>query len=154
MWGLSACMAVMAESITENQAEQIARQFLGGYSPAAQSRTMKLARRQPLPLSKATDEAAYYVFNVGTDEGFVIVSGSDLTPSIMSYTNKGSYLKDSIPPNVQAWLDGYAEQVAFIEQTGGKFEVPRLLEQREAVGPLLKSRWGQGVPYNNFCPLS
>lgn len=154
MLSLFVCLVVMAEGITESQAEQIARHFLCNYAPSAPSPMMRLVRQQPLPLNKATSEAAYYVFNVGNNEGFVIVSGSDLTPGIISYASKGSYRKDSVPSNVQAWLDGYAEQVAFIEQTGGKFEVPRLLEQRKAVSPLLKSRWGQGAPYNSLCPLS
>jgi hypothetical protein len=37
------------------------------------------------------------VFNIGTNEGFVIVSGDDRTPAVLGYSDKGSFDMDRLP---------------------------------------------------------
>lgn len=147
----------MADNITTEQAEQIAAQFLQKHRPTAGKRLMKMVQKQPLSLSVANDATAYYVFNVGSNEGFVMVSGSNLAPRVLGYADKGAFIQDSIPSNLHAWLQGYADQIAYLERTGGRNEAPRLNSQREAVIPLLNSTWGQddyfGGPYHYKCPI-
>lgn len=142
----------MAGNVTTEQAEQIATQFLNKHRMTVSNKSMKMVKQQSLNLKMATDANAYYIFNVGNNEGFVMVSGSDLAPQVLAYSNKGSFNQNSVPVNMQAWLQGYADQIAYLEQTGGKFEAPRHQIQRSVVSPLLTSTWNQGTPYNNMCP--
>ncbi len=114
---------------------------------------MRMAKRQALPVQVAADATAYYVFNVGTDNGFVIVSGSDLAPKVLGYAMQGSFSQGDMPANMQAWLDGYTEQIAYLERTGGKYEAPRLAPTGDPIDKLLTTSWGQGSPYNNSCPM-
>ena len=37
------------------------------------------------------NEAYYYVFNAGNDNGYVIISGDDRTESVLGYVDKGSF---------------------------------------------------------------
>ena len=147
------CMTMTAGNVTVEQAENIAQRFLNEHRPSGRSQSMRMAKRQALPVQVAADATAYYVFNVGTDNGFVIVSGSDLAPKVLGYAMQGSFRQEDIPANMQAWLDGYTEQIAYLERTGGKYEAPRLALSGEPIDKLLKTTWGQGSPYNNSCPM-
>lgn len=149
--GVLVSIAMTADNVTIEQAEQIAAQFLNSHQSSAR-KPLQMAKRQPLDLKIASDATAYYVFNVGTENGYVIVSGSDLTPQVLAFSGKGSFKEETMPANMKTWLDGYADQIAYLENTKGKYQAPRQQVQRSAVDPLLTSTWGQGVPYNNMCP--
>ena len=66
-------------------------------------------------LRSFTDEgdADYFVFNVGTDRGFVIVSGEDRVRPVLGYTDKGTFDPDNLPDNMRAWLANYQEQITW-----------------------------------------
>ena len=51
--------------------------------------------------------APYYVFNVGNQQGFVIVSGDSRVEAILGYSESGDFTLDSIPENMREWLNGY-----------------------------------------------
>ena len=152
VWVILACFTVLADNVTLEQAEQIARDFLDGRQPSGRKQ-LRISRRQPLDVSVASDASAYYVFNIGEEEGFAIVSGSNLAPQVLAFSESGAFREEGVPENMQAWLDGYAEQIAYLERTGGKNEAPRLNGLRSAVRPLLTSTWYQDSPYNNKCPI-
>ncbi|MBQ9231200.1 MAG: C10 family peptidase [Prevotella sp.] len=144
---------MMAGNVTYEQAEQAARKFLREHRSVSSSQQMKMAAKRQVPMGLAHDANAYYVFNVGSDEGFVVVSGSNLTSQVLGYATKGSFKQEKIPVNMKAWLDDYAEQIAYIERTMGKNQAPILRRNRAALAPLLTSKWNQDAPYNNMCPL-
>ena len=151
---------MMAEGITAEQAAEIARQFVNRQaapSPSTgsgQARQMRMAAKRQMPMSMATEanSNAYYVFNIGSDNGYVMVSGSDLTPQVLGYASEGSFSEDNMPANMKAWLDGYAEQIAYIERTQGSNQAPVLRIAREAIDPLLTTTWDQIEPFNGMCP--
>lgn len=149
---LLATLLLAARSVTPEQAEQTARQFLSQYHPAVKSARMRMAARQPLSISQAADAAAYYVFNVGQDKGYVMVSGSDLAPQVLAYATSGSFNQEQMPDNMRTWIQGYADQIAYLEQTGGRNQAARKVVEHTAISPLLTSTWDQAAPYNNLCP--
>ena len=149
---MAAATQALAGHVTPEQAEQTARVFLDSRHRGGQSQTLKMARRQPL-LQTPVAAAAYYVFNVGQAGGFVMVSGDDRTPAILGYADSGTFDADQLPSHVRAWFDGYADQLSYLEQTDGRYEALRLADDRAAVSPLLTSRWNQGAPYNDACPV-
>ena len=91
----------------------------------------------------------YYVFDRGTNEGFVIVSGDDQTIDVLGYCDEGSFDYQQMPPNMKDWLDDYADQIARI-QAGAP--VAAAISTHPAVAPMMKSKWSQGNPYNLSCP--
>ena len=111
-----------------------------------------MARRQPLQQAAPTEATAYYVYNVGQDQGFVMVSGDDRTPAILGYSDSGTFDATQLPEHVRAWFDGYADQLGYLERTDVR-QAARVANDWQAVAPLLTSRWNQSAPYNNDCPM-
>lgn len=100
-----------------------------------------------------TDVPAYYVFNVQDEKGFVIVSGDDNTDEILGYSTNGSFDMESMPENVKAWLEGYAEQIAMLETYAPQHRASmQNSTQWSAISPLTRTQWNQNAPYNDKCP--
>ena len=78
-----------ASQITEQQALQIAAKY-ADIDIKSHPQRMKAAGMQ----QKA---AAYYAFNIGDNEGFVIVSGDDSLTELVGYSDSGSFDPDKIP---------------------------------------------------------
>ncbi len=98
----------------------------------------------------AATDAAYYVFNVAEESGFVVISGDDRTESVLGYSDNGSFDEATMPDHVRAWLDGYAEQMGAISD--GKSQPAKVTLNRPAIAPLMKTKWTQREPFNNKIP--
>ena len=102
-----------------------------------------------------SDVPAYYVFNAEEGNGFVIVSGEDKTDEILGYSDTGSFDLDNMPENAKAWLHGYAEQIAMMENyvVQKQHDVQQRNSQWSAVAPMLSTKWDQDSPYYDKCPM-
>ena len=98
----------------------------------------------------AEDGQLLYIFNIGDDNGFVILSGDDRTPSVLGYADTGRFDYEQLPDNARAWIDGYVQQIASLgnEDTGNQSD--GLVYP--AIAPMLTSQWNQAAPYNDACP--
>ena len=98
---LLTAVVVSANPISKTQARQKAEAFLREQgdtrllTPVADGKSMSRQRR-----AAANESAAYYVFNKGTNEGFVIVSGDDCTETVLGYSDTGDFDYDNLPPAV------------------------------------------------------
>lgn len=63
-------------------------------------------------LRSAGETVYYYVFNVGTDDGFIIVAGDDIATPILGYSRSGGYDAANLPPAFAGWMKGTAGQIA------------------------------------------
>lgn len=99
---------------------------------------------------------AYYVFNVGENDGFIIVSGDDAARPILAFGDEGSFVDGYIPENVQAWLDFYKKEISSIDQKEGIYVYDNGGVDdpgKTVVKPLLgRLAWGQDYPFNEKCP--
>lgn len=141
-----------AAPVTAEQAAQKAKRFM-----AAKKGSVELNRTawQEVAASRGEiDDTAplLYVFNVGKDEGFIIVSGEDSTPEVLAYTEQGSYDYAQLPDNARAWIDSYARQIEELRQNHVEAAADEV-EIYDAIAPLLTCRWTQNAPYNNSCPI-
>lgn len=141
--------SLWAAPVTKEQALKEAQQFVSKKRVATNGKRLTMAAT-PTPLTAATGEQqAYYVFNVGQDDGFVVVSGDDRTPAILGYARQGSFQADHLPPNVKYWFEEYERQIAQLDQVQAPAYQPK---ERAAIAPLISSSWGQDAPYNLMCP--
>ncbi len=149
---LTGTTLLTAAPVTLEQAQQRAQQFivqqLGRHSS---SQSLHLAQQQPRLEQAQADEACYYVFNVGTNQGFVIVSGDDRTTEILGYATDGTFNTNDMPDNMRAWLQGYQDQMKWMDEHN--YQPVAKLPAKPAIAYLLTTTWNQGAPYNNFCPL-
>ncbi len=146
---------LFAGPVDSEEAQSKALVFLNGRA----TESARLGRSASLQdLSLATSNEAYYVFNVNDNDGFVIVSGSDLTPEIIGYADEGTFDSKNIPDNMRAWLQGYADQIEWLEETqstqgaqSGK-RSQRSHAVKASISPLMTTLWDQNAPYYYACP--
>lgn len=101
--------------------------------------------------SDKTNNAPYYAFNL--EQGYVIVSGDDEMTELVGYAENGFFDAENVPPQMQLWLDGYAEYVAAVQS--GKAKARKILlsdSPSVVVEPLVTTKWNQDAPFNNFAP--
>lgn len=150
------CIIVVAGPVGLEQARGRAAKFmktLNGSSLLPVERPEYAPARSINGTAPSADTPAFYVFNAEGDNGFVIVSGDDKTDEILGYAVNGSFDADNMPPNVKAWFQGYTEQIAMLETFVPQKSAGENTNQWDAIAPLSATRWNQGAPYNNNCPL-
>lgn len=150
-------MHAFAGPVTKETALESARNFMssrGVSMSAARQAAYKAVRKSTV----TTDNVYYYVFNVGQERGFVVVSGDDRTEQILGYTDSGSFDINTAPENLKSWLQSYADYIKYLDDNNIKVEkaanvAPRKAQvAKHAIKPLVTSRWNQGDPYNLKCP--
>ena len=149
------CTATMlfASPVTPEMAQAIAA---GQMRSAQSSRKMAPGRvaTPSLALTAITDgesAADYYVFNNGSDDGYVVVAGDDLAPAVLAYSDRGTFDPDNIPDAMRYVLDGFAARVAALRHSS-TLAVPALAPRDHEVKPMLTCNWNQFAPYNDLCP--
>ena len=141
-----------AQQVSEEVAEQKALSFLIQNTPSDNSTQRRAPRKAPeLRLANQQDE--FFVFNDDANGGYVIVSGDERMPDVLGYSYESTFDADHVPENMQALLDGYADQVAYVRAHPEVMESQRKVMSLGSVSPMLTSHWGQNKPYNNKCPL-
>jgi len=150
---LGCCWAgAWAEELSESQALSLARQFVAGSQ----------VRKTVPNVTLAGQVSGLYVFNVSSS-GFVIVSNDDQTVPILAYGQDGNIDTDQLPDNMRAWLQGYADQIAWLraqdqQGTQGPQKVRSAgmrridAESKANIEPLVRTNWNQGRPYYDLCP--
>lgn len=129
------------KQISQNAALSAARKY---------SRTGQVAPAKNLRSDK-TNIAPYYAFNL--EQGYVIVSGDDEMTELVGYAENGFFDAENVPPQMQLWLDRYAEYVAAVQS--GKAKARKILlsdSPSVVVEPLVTTKWNQDAPFNNFAP--
>ncbi len=97
----------------------------------------------------------FYIFNAKAKKGFVIVSGEDSLSPILAYSDEGSLDEAHLPIQLKALLEKYRDKVQRIQQ-GEVIDRARgiyfITKPSPVVDPLVKTKWGQGEPFNNLAP--
>ena len=155
---LLAATPASADPITREQARERAAAFLTTRSGSRQLKAVESAtrlspRRHVRKVRGLATDALdlYYVFDRGQDEGFVIVSGDDQTVPILGYTDNGHFDYSQMPPNMKFWLQGYENELNAIRE--GAPIVGANIPTHDPVATLCTSKWNQGDPYNQSCPM-
>lgn len=112
---------------------------------------LKLAHAEPS--GKVKDANDFYAFNI-KGGGFVIVAGEDRATPVLGYSDKGKIDFNNLPPALQDLLEGYKREIEFLQTYTGndlKMVTPEL--SATSVDPLIKTTWGQEMPYYLQCPI-
>ena len=140
---------VWGEPVGKEEARQKALSFLNGR--AASRVGARAASAEDLDL--AVDGDGYYIFNRGNENGFVIVSGDDAMPDVLGYSDNGRFVTNDMPPALQYWLKYCSESAKYARENHlPKYQPAKTRSGGKSVGPLIKTKWGQGSPYNTGYP--
>ena len=142
---------ITANPISEPQAQAVALNFLNSNPAtrfrAGQAAQLRLAYAEPDQVSPA-----YYIYNYGENDGYVLVSGTDRLTQVVGYGLEGGFDPTDVPENFKAWLDDLALLVSELESTSGA-TLRSSARSTTPIAPLLGgTKWNQGAPYNNMCP--
>ncbi|MDO4510909.1 MAG: C10 family peptidase [Bacteroidales bacterium] len=148
---MAGLVSIEAATITPTQALEHAKQFMKqagdrGKRAPMQGASMQLA----YTAVDAAGDAAYFVFNQGSDAGYVIVAGDDAVTPVIGYAEAGSFKNDEIPDNMQWWLGEMQREIEYVKQHPEQARKASLLSRE--VMPLLTCYWNQSEPYNDQCP--
>ena len=116
---------------------------------------------------KASSAPLYYVFNINSAYGFIIISADDVVIPVLAYSDETSFSADNIPPNVAGWLKGYENEISHAISTNLD-QAPEVqsewtalvkgplqghaLKSATGVNALITTIWGQDPFYNDLCP--
>ena len=157
--------SILAKNVDVITAEKIARFFLT--STNIQTRTneidVSLVWTDEDVSTRMNASPAYYVFNKVGGNGFVIVSGDDITRPILAYSCTNDFHAENMPDNLRSWMVYYHEQINWARE--GNFvsdeEVSLVWEKlRNEIDLVDNSEeilietalWDQTAPYNSLCP--
>lgn len=156
-------LAVMANQRTVEEAAEIAARFTNqqprlrmALKADRKAKDLRLAHQA---MKNEKDEAAFYVFNQGEENGFVIVSADDRTAEeVLVYSDKGTFDADKINPAFAWWLSRFTEEISSIADDVEPAQAPAATQEVTPIEPLLVNKdgieitWEQQFPYNIYCP--
>lgn len=150
--GLAFFLQMGANPVTPTQAREKAAKFLNGRLAGKK----KLAKRSQISLETALvgRDDSYYVFNVGEDGGFVIVSGDDATEEILGYSDDGRFDVATMPDEIKSWMQGYADEISWLRRNQSRL-VRKTIESPYDDITLDEERlayWNQRAPFWDKCP--
>lgn len=159
----AACLAltVGAKSRSAAEALEIARTFYEGQSllRAVAEQDFRLVYTGGGSDLRSATEPYYYIYNVGEDGGFVMVSGDDRVASVIGYALSGSFDPADMPDNMKGWFEEYERQIDYA-RTLPERAFPEASTQATAndslpdrIEPLIQTKWNQFAPYNDLCPV-
>ena len=151
--GLLSCLSLSAQQRYLDDVTNIVKRVCQG---SLKELSLKMSSSELSKLNGITkDKEAYYIFTSPEKEkGFIIVSGDKRMPAILAYSDMNSFDVNNIPPNVQYWLDSYAESYLQLQNIQ-ILEIPDVTSRiiLKEVSPLIDSKWDQGIPFNLYCPM-
>lgn len=149
---LFACLNAMGQSIDANKAKSIAQAFVksniskqnGATKASAEPLLTQIKQQEVLP---ETSGNQLFIYNVGNDDGFVIIGGDERVPEVLGYADNGSINPQNMPDALRMMLSMYASEIKNLKGTQS-IE----LSSFPAIEPIVTSLWNQGAPYNLQCP--
>lgn len=158
---LLAFHSILASPVLESEALKTATRFHQLRSPSRlrSAEVLKLVYQGTSnKLRSSAGVPAFYIYNIGDRQGFVIVSGEDATKSILGYADEGSFKTDSMPDHLKGWLNFYQLEIeairnATLTSTVSEEQISEIATGTSMVAPLLGGiKWDQTNPYNLLCP--
>ncbi len=152
------CPNANAGNVNVNAARTAASNFLKQHATTAPG-SLKAPALADLKLvhaesSKVDPNAmAYYAFNIDGG-GFILIAGEDRASQVLGYSDQGHLDFNNLPDNFKALLSGYKEEIEYL-QAHPELNMKPAMRATGGTGvePLIKTYWGQEMPYYLQCPI-
>lgn len=135
--GLSSVFFAHAQRVSLDEAKKYARDYVGSDSIS----------------ENLSERNTYYIFNV-KGGGFCVVSSSHKSKQkVLLWSTKGEYDLEKLPKFYKDLLDGFDLRMKeYEEEERSSLKSGATTNNEEAfektIEPLIKTKWGQGAPYN------
>lgn len=162
---LLAAPLLRADDIPQARARAAAEMFFSkcGVETRASALTL-LGTDLTTEPTRSGRNAAWYVFN-RQGGGFVIISGMDAAYPVLGYSLEHTFCPlEEMPSHMKEWMDLYRDQINERRASGKPATEAELARWQEAftltrgeTAPatldLKTADWGQGSPFNRYCPI-
>lgn len=145
--GLLTALTLSASTLTPEQALQ----RIANSIPTRSSDISELNLSETIYLQNG--EAGLYIFDKGSESGFIILSADDVAAPMLGFCDHGTYDENTISPEMKWWLAEYGRQIEYARENSAPVykEMPTR-GVKDAIAPLVKTKWDQGTPYNLMTP--
>ena len=109
-------MVAMAGPITPDEARQRITTQMNPRRAGAAVQDLRLVATRYYQEREDVMAPSLYVFNVGEGQGYVIAGADDRIPAVLGYSDQGALDPDDMPVNMQAWLEGYNDQMEYLNR--------------------------------------
>lgn len=144
-----------AENIDATTAKAVAHNFINrqlvGKINLPNASNLQLAHAEAS--SKVTGANDYYAFNVDGG-GFIIIAGEDRATQVLGYSDQGRIDFNNLPAPLKDLLNSYKSEIEYLQtyEDDDLVPAPASFTANGTVGPLIKTTWGQEMPYYLQCP--
>lgn len=150
-------ICLQAQSISSEKARQIAVRFVEQRMPnrskSAGGNVQMLREIHQQDVLQETSGTQMYMYDIGQDEGYVIVNANDGGPEVLAYSDRGSINGAGLLTAMRALLMGYAAEIRSIQSSPSSEKTAAAAPKpMAAVEPLVGCQWNQLAPYNALCP--
>ena len=151
-------MNANADNINFTQARSTASNYLKQHAAATPGSLrapavadLKLAYTEASTVTP--DANAYYAFNIDGG-GFIIIAGENRANQVLGYSDRGHLDFNNLPDNFKALMRGFKEEIEYL-QAHPELDVTPAFRATggNTVEPLIKTYWGQEMPYYLQCPV-
>jgi len=154
---IAICFSAFSQSMNVNSAKTFAEKWM---NVSEQKSANDLTCVYTYANAEKSQEY-FYIFNSKANKSFIIVSADERILPILGYSDEGCFDTDNIPPNMNNWLKGYADEMDYVFSLQGIEKHPdwentlngNVDKGTTAVSPLVDPlKWDQPSPYNMLCP--
>ena len=147
-----------AGNISAQAARTMASQFIqqqaakGGFKANLSQTDIRLVHAEASSALKGAND--FYAFNIAGG-GFIIIAGEDRATQVLGYSDQGQLDFNHLPYGLQGLLSGYKHEIEFLQTYKGDdlLPAPQSFNAGNGVDPLIKTNWGQEIPYDLQCPV-
>lgn len=164
---IASCLSLHAQTVSPEAARAKAMDFFSTGAknlPARKGAMRKAPAVSNVELAYTSEKGGktcFYVYNNGTDGGFVIVGGDEVAQEILAYVPQGHFDYDKAPDNLKWWLGQYEQEIDSAIFINSHSTLSRKKEIRQAsstntrrnIDDMITTKWDQGWPYNAAIPL-
>ena len=154
--------AAYSAPMSESACRKVAAQFMASRNRNFDAGALQLANERMLTKSGA-DCNEYYIYKT-PGKGFVIVAGDDSVVPVIGYSVDGTFRDDESMTNFRHWMGIWSKTIRANRARGLKAtpEIRAEWDRYTREGGIRKEAgdeclletalWGQGNPYNIYCP--
>ena len=136
-------LSIQAREVSPEEALSVARRYV-----RISEQTQHEVRMRTKALLQSTP---YYIYNDAGGNGFVIVASNDAMGEVLAYSTSGAIDTARLNPEVRFLLQSYRDVYRQLKNNPQlTTQAPHAPKPADVVLPLIKSRWGQGEPYNKL----
>lgn len=151
-----------ADKRSLEEASKIAQTFVAQNKSTKASSLLSLSSKALRTRSNGLADslsAPFYVFNIGTNQGFVLVSTAHDAPAVLGYSLEGAWKEEDLPIALKTWIEGMRESIYQREKEMPQRTTAKATAHADVGASRLQTvvldtpNWNQDAPYNCKCPM-